>query len=119
MTHRIYRCRENHTMSTLKHYTTDFITTHAQSLVNLAMLEADLYGRKFYRGLVKISRVEDERQDALRRLRSSRSATVRDAANRLVAHDGNFRWFRYLTQSPMSHIELVARHSSISREVLA
>ncbi len=106
-------------MSTLKHYTTDFITTHAQSLVDLAMLEADLYGRKFYRGLVKISRVDDERQDALRRLRNSRSAIVRASVNQLVRHDGSYRWFRYLTQSPMSHIELVARHSSISREVLA
>ncbi len=99
--------------------TNEAITRNASTLVDIAMFEADVYGRKFYRGLVKISRVEDERQDALRRLRSSRSATVRDAANRLLSHDGNFRWFRYLTQAPMVHIELVAQHSCITREVRA
>ena len=99
--------------------TNESITKNAQALVNIAMFEADVWGRKFYRGLVRISRVEDERQDAIRRLRNSRSAIVRDAAHQLVNHDGNFRWFRYLTQAPMVHIELVARHSSITREVLA
>ena len=99
--------------------TRESITKSAENLADIAMFEADVWGRKFYRGLIRISRVEDERQDAIRRLRNSRSAIVRDAANRLVNHDGNFRWFRYLTQAPMLHIELVARHSSITREVLA
>ena len=96
--------------------TSESITKNAEALVNVAMFEADVWGRKFYRGLARISRVEDERQDALRRLRNSRSAIVRDAANRLVNHDGNFRWFRYLTRAPMIHIELVARHSCISEK---
>lgn len=99
--------------------TRESITKSAENLADIAMFEADVWGRKFYRGLIRISRVEDERQDAIRRLRNSRSAIVRDAAHRLVNHDGNFRWFRYLTQAPMLHIELVARHSSITREVLA
>ena len=87
--------------------------------VSDAMYDADRFGRKFYRGLIRISRVEDEKQDALRRLRSSRSAIVRAAANRLVSHDGNFVWFRYLTQSPMAHIELVAQHPCINRSMEA
>jgi hypothetical protein len=99
--------------------TNEAITRNASTLVDIAMLEADVWGRKFYRGLVKVSRVDDERQDALRRLRSSRSAIVRASVNQLVRHEGSYRWFRYLTQAPMIHIELVARHSSISREVLA
>ena len=118
MTHRIYSMQKESTMITHE-MTNESITKNAQELVDVAMFEADVWGRKFYRGLIRISRVEDERQDAIRRLRNSRSAIVRDAANRLVNHDGNFRWFRYLTQAPMIHIELVARHSSISREVLA
>ncbi len=81
--------------------------------VSDAMYKADRFGRKFYRGLIRISRVEDEKQDALRRLRSSRSAIVRDAANRLVSHDRNFVWYRYLTQASMSHIELVAQHPTM------
>ena len=98
--------------------TNEFITRNASTLVDIAMFEADVWGRKFYRGLVKISRVDDERQDALRRLRSSRSAIVRASVNQLVRHEGSYRWFRYLTQASMSYIQLVARHSSISREVL-
>ena len=83
--------------------------------VSDAMYDADRYGRKFYRGLIRISRLEDEKQDALRRLRNSRSAIVRAAANELLNHDRNFVWFRYLTQAPMRHIELVAQHPCISR----
>jgi hypothetical protein len=90
-----------------------YYRSELEKQVHDAMYHADRFGRKFYRGLIQISRVEDEKQDALRRLRSSRSAIVRDSANRLVNHDRNFVWYRYLTQASMSHIELVAQHPTM------
>jgi hypothetical protein len=83
-------------------------------LIEDAMTAANKYGRRFYRGsIVRIERYESEKEIALQRLRRSRSEIVREAANRLVAFNGGYRYYRYLNAAPMREIELLAQHGCI------
>ena len=83
-------------------------------LIEDAMTAANNYGRRFYQdSIVRCDRFEREKEAALQRLRKSRSAIVREAANRLVAFNRVYRYYRYLNTAPMREIELLAQHGCI------
>lgn len=85
-------------------------------MIEEAMTSANNYGRRFYRdSIVRIDRFESERESALQRLRRSRSAIVREAANRLVSFNRVYRYYRYLNTAPMREIELLAQHDCIAK----
>ena len=85
-------------------------------MIEEAMTSANNYGRRFYRdSIVRIDRFEREKEAALQRLRRSRSAIVRESANRLVSFNRVYRYYRYLNTAPMREIELLAQHDCIVR----
>ena len=85
-------------------------------MIEEAMTSANNYGRKFYKdSIVRIDRCESEKEAAFQRMRRSRSEIVRNAANRLVAFNRVYRYYRYLNTAPMREIELLAQHDCIAK----
>ena len=86
-------------------------------MIEDAMTRANNYGRKFYKGsIVRIDRVDTEAWRAWNRCRKSRSAIVREAADRLVKFNKVYRYYRYLNNAPMREIELLAQHGCIAKK---
>jgi len=81
----------------------------------MAISRARNYGRKFYRGsMIQIKRCDDERCRALDRLIKSRRQIVREMAIRIMALDNAYRYYRYLNTAPMSEIEALAQHPTVT-----
>jgi hypothetical protein len=81
----------------------------------MALSRARNYGRQFHRGrMIQINRVDDERCRALDRLIKSRRQIVRQMAIRIMALDNAYRYYRYLNTAPMSEIEALAQHPTVT-----